>query len=155
MPNLLKRLRPAALAAAVLLLSPYSAQAQSPLGPRQNTLSVSQLSVGIHVIQAEVAKTEDQRRIGLMNRTELPGNNGMLFVFEQPDMQCFWMRNTLIPLSIAFIADDGTITNIEDMAPQTDDAHCSRKPVRYALEMSQGWFADHGVKASAKIDGLP
>ena len=90
-----------------------------------------------------------------MFRKELAGNDGMLFVFEQPDVQCFWMRNTLLPLSIAFIADDGTIVNIEDMAPQTDDAHCSKKPVRYALEMAQGWYESHGMKAGRKIDGLP
>ena len=75
-----------------------------------------------------------------MFRRELPGNDGMLFVFENPDVQCFWMRNTLLPLSIAFITDDGTIVNIEDMAPQTEDPHCSKKPVRYALEMAQGWY---------------
>ncbi len=142
-------MRPAVLA---LALAPLSVMAS---GPRQGSLPTTQLSTGIHVIQAEVADTEDKRRIGLMNRQELPGNNGMLFVFEAPDLQCFWMRNTLLPLSIAFIADDGTISNIEDMAPQTDDAHCSRKPVRYALEMSQGWFAQRGIKAGAKIDGLP
>ncbi|AHV91084.1 hypothetical protein D554_2657 [Bordetella holmesii 30539] len=124
-------------------------------GPKQDTLPTTQLSTGIHVIQAEVADTDAKRRVGLMNRQELPGNSAMLFVFEEPDLQCFWMRNTPLPLSIAFIADDGTISNIEDMAPQTDDPHCSRKPVRYALEMSQGWFAQRGVKAGAKIDGLP
>ncbi|AZY50925.1 DUF192 domain-containing protein [Bordetella avium] len=138
---------------AVLSLTASLAMAQQ--GPHQNTLPTTQLSTGIHVIQAEVAHTEQERQVGLMNRTELPGNSGMLFVFEAPDVQCFWMRNTPLPLSIAFIADNGTITNIEDMAPQTDDAHCSRKPVRYALEMSQGWFAQRGVKAGSKIDGLP
>ncbi|AMD46202.1 DUF192 domain-containing protein [Bordetella holmesii] len=142
-------LRPAALA---LAISPFIAMAA---GPKQDTLPTTQLSTGIHVIQAEVADTDAKRRVGLMNRQELPGNSAMLFVFEEPDLQCFWMRNTPLPLSIAFIADDGTISNIEDMAPQTDDPHCSRKPVRYALEMSQGWFAQRGVKAGAKIDGLP
>ncbi|OZI74468.1 DUF192 domain-containing protein [Bordetella genomosp. 12] len=149
MQTLSALIRSAALA---LALSPLAAFAA---GPQQNTLPTTQLSTGIHVIQAEVADTDAKRRIGLMNRKALPGNTGMLFVFEQPDLQCFWMRNTLLPLSIAFIADDGTISNIEDMAPQTDDAHCSRKPVRYALEMSQGWFAERGVKAGAKLDGLP
>ena len=90
-----------------------------------------------------------------MFRRELPGNDGMLFVFENPDVQCFWMRNTLLPLSIAFITDDGTIVNIEDMAPQTEDPHCSKKPVRYALEMAQGWYEKHGIQAGRKIDGLP
>jgi uncharacterized membrane protein (UPF0127 family) len=118
-------------------------------------LPTTQLSAGIHVIHAEIANTEDTRRTGLMGRQKLGANEGMIFVFEQPDSQCFWMRNTPIPLSIAFIADDGTIVNIDDMKPETDDAHCSKKPVRYALEMDQGWFASHGIAAGIKIDGLP
>jgi uncharacterized membrane protein (UPF0127 family) len=121
----------------------------------QPTLRRTQLSAGIHVIQAEVADTDETRERGLMFRKSLEGNDGMLFVFDQPDRQCFWMHNTALPLSIAFIADDGTIVNIDDMAPETDDAHCSRKPVRYALEMAQGWFADHGIGNGKKIDGLP
>ncbi len=104
---------------------------------------------------AQQQQTPEQRAIGLMNRPTMPVNDGMLFVFEQPDVQCFWMRNTLLPLSIAFIADDGTIVNIENMAPQTEDPHCAKKPVRYALEMAQGWFEQHGIKAGKKLDGLP
>ena len=111
-----------ALAAALLAL-PALAGAQT--GP-QPELPRTQLSAGIHIIRAEVANTEESRRSGLMFRRELPGNDGMLFVFENPDVQCFWMRNTLLPLSIAFITDDGTIVNIEDMAPQTEDPHCSK-----------------------------
>ncbi|WP_369798703.1 DUF192 domain-containing protein [Achromobacter sp. DMS1] len=143
----------AALAALALAIA-APAHAQPADGP-QPRLPVVQLSAGIHIIHAEVADTESTRRAGLMFRRELPGNEGMLFVFENPDVQCFWMRNTLVPLSIAFIADDGTIVNIDDMAPQTDDGHCAKKPVRYALEMAQGWFAEHGVSAGRKIDGLP
>ncbi|WP_211187541.1 DUF192 domain-containing protein [Achromobacter sp. Bel] len=141
----------AVLAAAALTLS---ASAFAQTGP-QAPLPTTQLSAGIHIIRAEVANTDATRRDGLMFRKELPGNDGMLFVFEQPDVQCFWMRNTLLPLSIAFIADDGTIVNIDDMAPQTEDPHCAKKPVRYALEMAQGWFEEHGIKAGRKIDGLP
>jgi len=146
-----------AVAAALLATacSLPAALAQAPVRQAQPPLPQTRLAAGIHVINAEVAATEDTRRMGLMYRTELPGNAGMLFVFEAPDVQCFWMRNTLLPLSIAFIADDGTIVNIEDMAPQTDDPHCARKPVRYALEMSQGWFAEHGVRVDSRIDGLP
>lgn len=140
------------LAAAALAL-PAAAGAQQT-GP-QPPLPTVQLSAGIHIIRAEVADSDETRRNGLMFRRELPGNDGMLFVFEQPDVQCFWMRNTILPLSIAFIADDGTIVNIEDMAPQTEDPHCAKKPVRYALEMAQGWFAQHGIKAGKKLDGLP
>jgi uncharacterized membrane protein (UPF0127 family) len=143
---------PKALAAIAMAL-PLAASAQQT-GP-QAPLPTTQLSAGIHIIRAEVANTEATRRDGLMFRKELPGNDGMLFVFEQPDVQCFWMRNTILPLSIAFIADDGTIVNIEDMAPQTEDPHCAKKPVRYALEMAQGWFAQHGIKAGKKLDGLP
>jgi len=138
------------LAAASALALPAAAQT----GP-QPTLPIVQLSAGIHIIRAEVADSDDTRSHGLMFRRELPGNDGMLFVFEQPDVQCFWMRNTILPLSIAFIADDGTIVNIEDMAPQTEDPHCAKKPVRYALEMAQGWFVQHGIKAGKKLDGLP
>ncbi|WP_081478110.1 DUF192 domain-containing protein [Achromobacter arsenitoxydans] len=137
--------------AAFALPLPAGAQRQGP----QPALPTTQLSAGIHIIRAEVANTDATRRDGLMFRRELPGNDGMLFVFEQPDVQCFWMRNTLLPLSIAFIADDGTIVNIEDMAPQTEDPHCAKKPVRYALEMSQGWFKQHGIAAGKKLDGLP
>ncbi len=147
-----RNLLPKTLAAIALAL-PAMAGAQLT-GP-QAPLPTTQLSAGIHIIRAEVANTEATRRDGLMFRKELPGNDGMLFVFEQPDVQCFWMRNTLLPLSIAFIADDGTIVNIEDMAPQTEDPHCAKKPVRYALEMAQGWFDQHGIKAGKKLDGLP
>lgn len=156
MPNLDPRRALRAAALLLCLLPPLAAHAQnaSP-GEPQTGLPVTRLAAGIHIIHAEVASTPAQRQTGLMYRTELPGNNGMLFVFEAPDMQCFWMRNTLVPLSAAFIADDGTIVNIEDMAPQTENSHCSRKPVRYVLEMAQGWFSAKGIKAGAKIDGLP
>lgn len=149
-PALLKALSMALASAAIAV----SASAYAQTGP-QPALPTTQLSAGIHIIRAEVANTDATRQSGLMFRTELPGNDGMLFVFEQPDVQCFWMRNTLLPLSIAFIADDGTIVNIDDMAPQTEDPHCAKKPVRYALEMAQGWFDQHGIKAGRKIDGLP
>lgn len=143
----------AAIAFATAAL-PLPASAQQQTGP-QPKLPTTQLSAGIHIIRAEVADTDATRRDGLMFRRELPGNDGMLFVFDRPDVQCFWMRNTLLPLSIAFIADDGTIVNIEDMAPQTENPHCAKKPVRYALEMAQGWFDAHGISAGKKLDGLP
>ena len=100
-------------------------------------------------------RTELQREIGLMHRPSMAAGDGMIFVFEEPGVQCFWMRNTLIPLSAAFIDDDGRIVNIEDMKPQTEDNHCPRAAVRYALEMNKGWFAQKGIKAGAKIGGLP
>ena len=91
----------------------------------------------------------------MMFRRGMGGNEGMLFVNEQAGVRCFWMHNTLIPLTIAFIGDDGTIVNIADMAAQTDDSHCSAKPVRYALEVPQGWFAKRGFKAGLKLRGAP
>ena len=105
----------------------------------------------MHLIQAQVAATPEQRSTGLMFRTEMPVNEGMLFVFEQASQQCFWMKNTLIPLTAAFVADDGTLVNLVDMKPQSLDSHCSTAPVRYVLEMNQGWFAKRGIKAGYKL----
>lgn len=139
----------AALLAALLQLPAAVAQ------DRQDRLQTVPLTAGMHLIQAEVARTPLQRSIGLMNRPTMGGNEGMLFVFEAAGQQCFWMKNTLLPLSIAFLADDGTVVNIEDMQPQTTDSHCSRREVRYALEMNQGWFARRGIKAGSKLGGAP
>ena len=113
------------------------------------------LSAGMHLIQAELAQTSEQRGIGLMYRTKMGPNEGMLFVFESASEQCFWMKNTLLPLSIAFLADDGQVVNIEDMAPQTLNGHCSKRPVRYALEVNQGWFAKRGIRAGSRLHGGP
>lgn len=121
----------------------------------QPTLPTAKLTAGIHVITAEVAATPQSRTVGLMFRERLAPNHGMLFVFDTKSPQCFWMRNTPVALTIAFIDDDGTIVQLDDMAPQSDDSHCSRKPVRYALEMEQGWFAKRGVATGAKLGGLP
>lgn len=148
-PSCLSVLRRAAGALALGLFVPMAAQANT------STLQRAQLSAGIHIINAEVANSEDARRTGLMNRAAMASSDGMLFVFDAPDQQCFWMRNTLIPLSIAFIADDGTITNLADMAPQTETPHCSKGAVRYALEMNQGWFAERGIVSGTRINGLP
>ena len=90
-----------------------------------------------------------------MFRPEMPQHEGMLFVFEEPARQCFWMRNTLLPLTAAFLADDGTIVNLVDMKPQSLDSHCSAKPVRYVLEMNKGWFAKKGLQAGARLGGGP
>ena len=113
------------------------------------------LQAGMHVIHAAVAQTPDQRMTGLMFRRTMAQHEGMLFVFEQVTPQCFWMKNTLLPLSIAFLADDGTVVNVDEMKPQTLDSHCSAKPVRFVLEMNQGWFAKRGIKAGSKIAGAP
>ncbi len=121
----------------------------------QTQLPRTTLSIGIHQIDAQVALTPEQREIGLMYRKEMPQNEGMLFAFENPTRLCFWMKNTLLPLTAAFIADDGTVVNLENMKPQTTESHCSAKPVRFVLEMNQGWFAKKGVKAGSKIAGKP
>ncbi|MBC7468505.1 MAG: DUF192 domain-containing protein [Ramlibacter sp.] len=113
------------------------------------------MSAGMHQIDAQVAQTSEQRMTGLMHRKEMPQHEGMLFAFDQPTVQCFWMKNTLLPLTAAFVADDGTIVNLVDMKPQTLDSHCSLKPVRYVLEMNLGWFAKKGIKAGMKLAGQP
>jgi uncharacterized membrane protein (UPF0127 family) len=117
----------------------------------QPTLPRVDIQAGMHVIRAEVAADGATRMRGLMMRERLGPNEGMLFVFEQKAGHCFWMKNTLIPLSIAFIDDDGTIANILDMKPHDESSHCPVRAVRYALEMEQGWFAKRGLKAGARL----
>ena len=134
----------------VLLALSFGIHAQD--APQMNLERVK-LSSGMHRIDAQVAATPDQRQTGLMFRKDMPQHEGMIFVFDQPGKQCFWMKNTLIPLSAAFIADDGTIVNIEDMKPLVLDGHCSAQPVRYVLEMNKGWFAKKGIKAGSKLQG--
>ena len=136
----------------LVLLAASATQAQD--GPQLHLQRIK-LSAGMHQIDAQVAVTPQQRAVGLMNRKEMPTHEGMLFVFEQPGVQCFWMKNTLLPLTAAFIADDGTIVNLADMKPQTTDSHCSAKPVRYVLEMNQGWFAKRNIQAGAQLRGQP
>ena len=121
----------------------------------QTNLQRITLTASIHQIDTQVAVTQDQHAVGLMFRNEMPINEGMLFVFDQPTMQCFWMKNTRIALTAAFVADDGTIVNLENMKPQTTESHCSTKPVRYVLEMNQGWFSKKGVKPGSKLRGQP
>jgi uncharacterized membrane protein (UPF0127 family) len=144
------RLR-AALAA--LALAGFAAGAFAQDGPQ--SLPKIRLNAGIHNIDAQLAQTPEQRQIGLMFRASMPANEGMLFAFDRPDPQCFWMKNTLIPLDIAFVEDSGAIVNIEQMKPQTLGQHCSQKPVRYVLEMNDGWFAKRGIKPGFKLKGLP
>ena len=140
--------RPVVLLAlfASLVASAFAQQAQTDL-------QRVKLSVGMYQIDAQVAQTAQQREIGLMFRKEMPQTEGMIFVFDQPATQCFWMRNTLLPLTAAFVADDGRIVNLADMKPQTDDSHCSEEPVRFVLEMNQSWFAKKNIKKGAKLGG--
>ncbi|MBL8430431.1 MAG: DUF192 domain-containing protein [Dechloromonas sp.] len=120
----------------------------------QGAMPVMELTAGFHRIEAEVAANDQNRQIGLMNRREMPAQRGMLFVFNHENTHCMWMRNTLLPLSVAFVDAEGKIINIEDMKPQTEDNHCARRPARYALEMNIGWFAQRGIKPGVKLGGL-
>ncbi len=142
--------RRALAALSFTLAVPFAAAQDAP-----QHLSTVKLSAGMHVLTVEVARTPEERTIGLMHRKAMPTNDGMLFIFEEPAGQCFWMRNTLLPLSVAFVGDDGGIANIDDMAPETLDSHCSVRPVRYVLEMNQGWFARRGIKPGTKLRGGP
>ncbi|MDB5867860.1 MAG: hypothetical protein JWP96_192 [Polaromonas sp.] len=140
---------PSLVAAAALLLSGLTWSQPAP----QMNLQRIKLTAGMHVIDAQVALTPEQRQTGLMMRKDMPQHEGMIFVFEQASEQCFWMKNTLLPLTAAFVADDGTIVNTADMKPETTDPHCSVKPVRYVLEMNKGWFAKKGIKPGSKLAG--
>ena len=143
---------PIALAGALAAALPAPAAAQDKAQPRLPTIT---LTAGMHRITAEVAATPHEQSMGLMFRREMDANDGMLFVYETPQRMCFWMRNTVLPLSIAFIADDGRIVNIRDMQPLTENSHCSDAPVRYALEMHQGWFAKRGIGPGFRLRGEP
>ena len=150
MPSMMNKVL-SALAALVLAAAAVPVYAQEA----QTNLPRVTLSAGMHQIDAQVAQTIEQRTTGLMHRKEMPQHEGMLFVFERPTIQCFWMKDTLLPLSVAFVADDGTVVNLADMKPLALDSHCSDKPVRFVLEMNQGWFAKKGVKPGAKLAGDP
>ena len=146
---------PALLMLVTLVSLPAAAQtAAEPPGQPQRLQAIT-LSAGMHNIRAELAASPEQRQKGLMYRRDLASHQGMLFVFDAPQPQCFWMRNTPTPLTIAFVADDGHIVNLADMKPFDDASHCSTQPVRYVLEMNQGWFAKRGIKAGFKLVGAP
>jgi uncharacterized membrane protein (UPF0127 family) len=113
------------------------------------------LQAGLYQIDAQVAQTPASRQIGLMHRRSMPQHEGMLFVFERAQIQCFWMKNTLIPLSVAFAREDGTIVNIADMQALSEVTHCSKEPVRFVLEMNQGWFAQRRIQPGQKVQGQP
>jgi uncharacterized membrane protein (UPF0127 family) len=118
------------------------------------TLPVVELKAGMHLIRAEVAADFSTRGQGLMHRKSLAPNAGMLFVFDGAALHCMWMKNTYIPLSVAFVDDQGTILNIADMQPHSEQSHCAVRPALYALEMTQGWFAQRGIKPGMKLGGL-
>lgn len=132
----------------VLLLAAGAAAAQQP------PLPMVQLGAGMHLIRAEVADRDASRAMGLMHRTALAPNGGMLFVFDDDAVHCMWMKNTPLPLSVAFIDASGAIVNIADMQPHTEVAHCAARPARFALEMARGWFAERGIRAGTRLRGL-
>ena len=133
--------------AALLIAAPVPVQAAE--------LAATTLTIGTHKVTAEVATTPEQQMTGLMYRFSLKPDTGMLFPFERPEVRSFWMRNTYIALSIAFIGADGRILNIEDMSPQTDDPHWSKGAALYALEMKKGWFKERGIGVGDTVKGLP
>jgi uncharacterized membrane protein (UPF0127 family) len=145
-----RSLGPCALSLSLWASGPALAQDEPQLKLQRTTLSA-----GMYQINAQLALTPEQRQTGLMFRKEMPQSEGMLFVFEQVAQQCFWMRNTYLPLTAAFLADDGTIVNLADMKPLSTDSHCSAQPVRYVLEMNQGWFTKKGLKAGSRLSGPP
>ncbi|NDP37608.1 MAG: DUF192 domain-containing protein [Rhodoferax sp.] len=146
----MKYIAVALLGLTAALVNPSHAQSAP-----QMDLPRVKLSAGMHLIDAQMAATQDQRSIGLMFRREMPQSEGMLFAFEQASVQCFWMKNTLLPLTAAFVSNDGTIVNLADMKPQTTDSHCSKEPVRYVLEMNKDWFDKRGIRAGFKLGGQP
>jgi uncharacterized membrane protein (UPF0127 family) len=116
---------------------------------------VTEITAGMYRIRAEVVADYATRAQGLMHRKSLPQGAGMLFIFDERGIHCMWMKNTLIPLSVAFIDDHGTIVNIADMEPHSEQSHCAARPVRYALEMNRGWFSARGIGPGARLGGVP
>jgi len=125
-----------------------------PSGLVRAEMPIVELGAGMYRIEAEVAATPQARQIGLMNRKAMAPQHGMVFVFTEDERHCMWMKNTLIPLSVAFLDREGRILNIEDMQPQTENNHCAAAPARYALEMNLGWFSAKGIKAGDSLRGF-
>jgi uncharacterized membrane protein (UPF0127 family) len=117
-------------------------------------MPLAELRLGMFRIEAEVAASNAARQTGLMQRTQMAAHQGMVFVFPRDARHCMWMKNTLLPLSVAFLDAEGKILNIEDMTPQTEDNHCAASAARYALEMNRGWFAARGFKAGDAVRGV-
>ena len=113
------------------------------------------LEIGTYVIDAELARTAEERQRGLMFRESLAENQGMMFQFTQADHYCMWMKNTLIPLSIAFIDEHGKIINIEEMRANSEQTTCAKSKARYALEMNAGWYNQRQIMVGQKVEGLP
>lgn len=131
-------------------------KSSEPKGSTTLRIKRQRLIVGRDTVAVEVAETEEMRRVGLMFRETLAENEGMLFVFDSAGIYPFWMKNTVIPLSIAFIDDQGVIRGLQDMMPNDElTYHAPPVPVRYALEMNQGWFAERQVRIGDQVQFLP
>jgi len=122
--------------------------------PASAQMPVVELGAGMHLIRAQLAADDPSRMRGLMFRKSLGPNEGMLFVFDESALHCMWMKNTYVPLSVAFLDDQARVVNIADMTPQSEESHCAAQPARYALEMQQGWFAARGIKRGFTIRGV-
>jgi uncharacterized membrane protein (UPF0127 family) len=112
-----------------------------------------QLTVGEHLLNVYVARSAQERAQGLMHRRELPADEGMLFVGDRSKVLSFWMKDTPLPLSIAFLGEDGTILKVADLEPHDLEGESSEHPVRYVLEVNQGWFAERALGPGAKFEG--
>lgn len=119
-----------------------------------NAAELKEIQINQKNIQVEIADTDQERELGLMYRKTLPAEAGMLFKFDYAMPVCMWMKNTYIPLSVAFIDHDGTIINIEKMQPLSEKIHCSKRAAKYALEMNQGWFEKNKIKKGDKVAKL-
>lgn len=115
-------------------------------------LPVTTLRVGGHEVRVEIADEDEERRRGLMYRDSLPEDRGMLFVYPEERTLSFWMRNTKIPLDVAYVDRAGTIVDIRSMDAQTDRLYESRRPAMYALEMNRGWFREHDVAVGDRVE---
>ena len=152
MTNTARRFDPFALPRVLLLAFGLAV----PLSPWADAaLRTTQIRIGKHTLKVEVAENDEQRARGLMHRTKMGRDQGMVFVFDEPAYHAMWMKNTLIPLSVAFVDRDGVILNIRDMEPQTLDTHMAAGPALYAVETNKGWFAERGIKAGDAVTGLP
>ena len=118
-------------------------------------LPVVQVRAGMHLVRAKLAADFTSRMQGLMHRTAMGRNDGMLFVFDETSGHCMWMKNTLIPLSVAFLDEHGAVINVADMTPHSEDSHCATRPARFALEMNRGWFAERGIGPGMRLGGIP
>ncbi len=153
--NNMRKIRATYLTAVFAAIATCAVTALPAAAQESQQLPTTSLNIGIHVIKAEVAHTNAQREQGLMFRKKMGSNEGMVFVFDNPAGICMWMKNTLIPLSVAFIDAKGAILNVEEMKAQTLDSHCAQGAASYALEMNKNWFKDKNIKAGTVIQGLP